>query len=165
MIRLAKIWQKIFVTIFFCIFSNLNIYKNIHILLYAPTFRDKSNRSSQKVNIDIDGILKILNNEEEKWVCLVRAHSLSKGLCVENRKDIIDVSLYPDMSDLLLISDILITDILTLFDIKDYNRNCRSFNFDLKESKFIKAFSQSELDVILQNIDNDKIYKTCDDVI
>lgn len=57
--------------------------------------------SSQKVNIDIDGI-KILNNEKEKWVCLVRAHSLSKGLCVENRKDIIDVSLYPDMADLLL---------------------------------------------------------------
>lgn len=84
------------------------------------------------------------------------------------------------MADLLLISDILITDysssagdfilqhkpaILALFDIEDYSRNCRSFNFDLKESKFIKAFSQSELDVILQNIDDDKIYKTCDDVI
>ena len=121
-----------------------------------------------------------MNNEEEKWVCLVRAHSLSKGLCVENRKDIIDVSLYPDMTDLLLISDILITDysssagdfilqhkstILALFDIEDYSRNCRFFNFDLKELKFIKAFSQSKLDVILQNIDDDKIYKTCDDVI
>lgn len=75
--------------------------------LYAPTFRaDKT----YTYDLDYAGVLQALEQRfGGDWTILVRMHyyrDASQNL----RHKVIDVSSYPDMQELLLISDVLITD-------------------------------------------------------
>lgn len=135
------------------------------IVLYAPTFRDNATEK-QSTNIDIHSVLKSLRLNGGDWIALIRAHSSSKGLDInENDLDIMNVTDYPDMSDLLMASDMLISDysscsgdfiitgrptILAVFDKQDYVNECRDFYFNLEDSGFILAETQDELDEILR---------------
>ena len=91
----------------------LRISDDVKIVLYAPTFRDHSKSQGYvDSNIDLVSIIKMLEAKNDKqWVLLKRAHgagSLRSQIEIENK--IIDVTRYPDMADLLMISDFLITD-------------------------------------------------------
>lgn len=147
--------------------NKLKIPDNCKVLLFAPTFRDAA-VGLQSIDVDLDRCLRILRDNNEEWICLIRAHSSSKGLNKSYNNDrTYDVSEYPDMKDLLLISDILITDysscacdfiltkrptILAQFDIDFYTKECRSLSITCEEAGFLVANTQDDLDVLLKNL-------------
>ena len=152
----------------------LNIDCKTKVLLYAPTFRDYNIGQNQNIDISINNVLYNLSKNGENWICLVRAHSVLKGLNIEESSTIINVTGYPDMADLLLISDMLITDysscafdfiiqdkpvILTPFDLEDYKKKCRSLNFSLEKVGLLIANNQNELIELINKTDIQE-YKT-----
>lgn len=138
------------------------------ILLYAPTFRDK-NRSDQIADVNLSDCLDVLSQTGEDWVCLLRGHSATKHLKTMNDDErVLDVSDYPDMADLLLISDMEITDysssisdfiltarpsILAQFDRNKFEEENRTLYFNPDDSGYPVAHSQQELTNILKHID------------
>lgn len=147
--------------------KTLSIENGKKILLYAPTYREGG--VGQKCLIDIPQTLSSLESNGEKWMCLVRSHSLSKGIIVNESTgcSFMDVSSYPDMADLLLISDLLITDysscagdfvltnrpvVLTHFDRKEYQDSGRNLWINPEEAGYLVANSQEDLNKILSSI-------------
>jgi len=143
----------------------IGINKSTKILLFAPTFRDKMLKA-QDVNFNISQAISILEEQTgSKWVSLIRAHSASKGIVLPEDSDkCVDVSHYYDMSDLLLISDLLITDyssssfdiilkgtpvIIFAKDEKEYEASSRSFKVRPEDSGFLCVFNETELDDVL----------------
>ena len=158
----------------------LGISANTKILLYAPTFRDNQ-RDKQEVNVDLVAAIDILSRNGDKWVCLQRGHSATKELYLRKKDErILDVSHYKDMADLLLISDLLITDysssapdfvltnkpvVLAQFDLEDYITNSRALAFNPIDTGFLIAQNQEELNNILScisNYDHEQIRKRVD---
>ena len=143
------------------------------ILLYAPTYRD-SCAERQEVILDIPRILQILQDKSGgEWICLVRSHPSSHGLQFNSNLQVIDVTDYPDMTDLLLIADFLISDyssslldfcltgkpcISAAFDIDSYEKNDRNFKIRPEESGIIIARTQTELEKMIQTY-SDKDYR------
>jgi CDP-glycerol glycerophosphotransferase len=164
--------------------ETLKLDKDIKILLYAPTFRDSKLGSAQRFEgIDLGSAIRCLEDKTgDRWVCLVRAHSSASGF--ENQsfsKDgFIDVTAYEDMSDLLLVSDMLITDysssagdfallgrpiILFQDDREEYVKKDRTFYFDIDESPYIVALNQAQLIDIIRNMEKDKAARNCRDIL
>ena len=149
----------------------LGIDNNVKILLYAPTYRDE--KGSQQCAIDITSTIASLESNGEKWICLVRSHSLSKGFATLNSQlstlNYKDVTSYPDMADLLLIADLLITDysscagdflltgkplVLAHFDRDNYEAQKRSLWVNPEEAGYLVAKNQDELNHILSNLNS-----------
>lgn len=161
----------------------LHIEQTTNILLYAPTFRKEVQNGKQKLG-DID-LLEILNCLEsktgKKWIGLVRGHSSVRGLCgIPQDEKIMDVSKYEDMSDLLVVSDMLITDYsssvcdfallnrpIFLFqsDRDNYLETNREFYFDIDQSPFMIALNQAELINKIIALDWDKVPDNCKEIL
>ena len=88
--------------------QKVGIHGSEKVLLFAPTFRDNES-TEQDVTVDIEQVLQELDNKTGfQWMCLMRAHPSSPGLKnLESTHAIIDVSKYPDMTDILAVSDML----------------------------------------------------------
>ena len=145
--------------------TKLGIPERAKVLVFAPTFRDGV-ENAQDVIVDLHTALEILGENGEEWVCLVRAHSASAGLNFAcDGKRFVDASGYPDLYDLLAISDMLITDysscagdlircgkpvILALFDKEAYEAKHRELYFDPEKAGFTVAHDQEELNEILR---------------
>lgn len=145
------------------------------LLLYAPTFRD-NNKNIQTTNINFNKILTKLSNDGNKWKLIIRSHPSSKGLdIIVDEENVIDLSDYPDMTDILLISDFLITDysssandfyltnkpiLLFLYDYEEYKKSCRDFCADPKEVGFIYASTEEELLELIETITEDEYRKS-----
>lgn len=169
----------------FKIKKKLNIKKNYNIVLYAPTLRRKSaecNNSQEIGEINLIECLSELKNKTgNEWICLTRAHSAVRGLeGIPESDGIIDVSSYEEMSELLLISDMLITDysssagdfallkrpiILFQNDREDYIEKDRTFYFDIDESPFKVAMNQFELIQIIKNITFEDTVINCKEIL
>ncbi len=152
---IAKIRQK------------LELADDVKVALYAPTFRDDGRLYC--FGLEYENLIQTLEEKfGGKWVLFIRLHpavaSYSKQL-IPTENNIMDVSNYPDIQELMLISDILITDysscaydfILTrrpafiyANDIKEYN-NERGFYYPLEETPFPIAKTNYEL---INNIKN-----------
>jgi len=165
--------------------GSFSVQTDTKILLYAPTFRRESsgnNAKKQLVNIDLTEVVTVLENvTNENWICLVRAHSAASGLAgIPDDNRFIDVTNYEDMSELLLISDILITDystcagdfallnrpvILYQSDREEYIEKDRTFYFDIDKSPFIVAMNQSELISFIKNINTFDAKKNCEEIL
>jgi CDP-glycerol glycerophosphotransferase len=150
----------------------LNIHKDENILLFAPTLRRQASKGkgSQEIKgVDLTGIINKLNMvTKKKWICLTRAHSAVSGLKgIPKSDDIIDVTNYEDMVDLLQITDLLITDysssatdfiltkkptILYQSDYNEYIKYDRTFYYDFKDIGFLIAYNQKELYDIIESI-------------
>ena len=144
----------------------LGIGNDVKIALYAPTFRDEV--STMQCAIDINQTMKNLEANGEKWICLVRSHSLTKKISTGcDNAAYLDVSSYPDMADLLLIADLLLTDysscagdflltgkpvVLVHFDKEEYLSKARSLWIDPVEAGYLVAKNQSELNAILSHL-------------
>ena len=143
--------------------KKIKIDSKYKIMLYAPTFRDQA--TGKQKSIDINRTLAIKEKTGEKWICLLRAHPASKGIdySVDN-KTVIDVTDYPDMADLLCITDLLITDysstacdavsagiptILAIYDADEYTRGSRELKVTPEEAGFIIAYDQNSLEDLL----------------
>lgn len=165
--------------------ENLSLDDKVKILLYAPTFRDSRIDDFQKVDeLNLLETLSVLEEStKDHWICLVRAHSAArKGFDESSLKKgrILDVTQYEDMTDLMLISDLLITDysscagdfallgrpiILFQGDREEYLRKDRGLYFDTEISPFIVARSQEELLRIMKSLDNIDIAKNCNSIL
>lgn len=162
------------------VYRDLNLDTKIHYILFAPTFRD-GRKKNQNVDVDLSAILNILEEKGEKWNCLLRAHVGSSGLeYVEEDRRLIDVTKYDDIADLMLVSDILLTDyssccgdfillgrpvVLCHFDIEEYKTSCRQFNIDFEKSNYLIAKNQEELNELVRELPNMDIVENCHRVL
>lgn len=157
--------------------KEFGIEKTTRLLLYAPTFRD-SERDTQSENIDLTRLISILENKTaEKWACLGRFHPTVNHGKFDN-EDIIDVTSYYDMADLLLISDIIITDysssafdftltgkpvFLYQSDLDIYVKG-RELYFNLKETPIMIAYSQEEIEDLIRKTSKEAAIENCKEI-
>lgn len=155
--------------------KSLNIRDDVSVLLYAPTFRDHCSREKVTSDIDLQQVLEILKEKyNREWICLKRSHGGSSlSTMKESSSDrIIDMSTYRDICDLLIISDMLITDysssagdfaltnkpvILYQDDINEYLDKDRSFIWDPKSMPYFVAYNMNELKDLIMGLTDEKI--------
>ncbi|MCO5999595.1 bifunctional glycosyltransferase/CDP-glycerol:glycerophosphate glycerophosphotransferase [Actinoallomurus rhizosphaericola] len=126
----------------------LNIPAGKTVVLYAPTWRDDYHIAAGKrgfsLQLDIERARAALS---EDHVLLVRTHYLISDRTWSQMDDfVIDVSSYPDITDLYLVADVLITDyssamfdfagtgkpiLYFTYDLERYRDHVRGFYFDL----------------------------------
>ena len=151
--------------------QSLNIKQEVKVLLYAPTFRNSE--SLEPYNLDYDNLMKVLKKRfGGEWVILVRLHPniCKKAEELKLKKNVYDVTQYKDMQELLIVSDILITDyssissdylftgkpcFLFTTDFDEY-LNERELYVDINNICFKKANNNKELFKIIEEFDYKK---------
>ena len=152
------------------------------ICLYAPTFR--VNNSLDAYNIEYKILMDELKNKfKGSWKLLIRLHPnisyLTNQLSWIN-KNIINASDYPDMQELLVAADFMITDysscifdyaisrklaITYASDIEEYKKD-RDFLFSIEDTPFPIATNNVELKNTIHSFDtkdyNDRVNKFYD---
>ena len=116
--------------------DKIGLDKSKKVLLYAPTFREYSKESSNEVVLDIPMQLKRWQEDlGDKYVVLFRAHyEVSKHMKVDGYPMFIDMSTYPNLNDLMIISDALISDYSSIyFDYSIMNKPMYCFAYDYDE--------------------------------
>ncbi|HCE1028126.1 CDP-glycerol glycerophosphotransferase family protein [Escherichia coli] len=157
--------------------TSLGIKDGQKIVLYAPTFRDLYRGKSGSENIQtlrpysiarqevVEGLTKRFGGE---WIWLDRFHfhlRKYKQFSLQTKSEsILNVSDYPDIQDLLLIADVVITDYSSLIfdfmltglpafiyatDLDEYEKNDRAFFYPIEDTPFPIATTMSEM---LENI-------------
>lgn len=149
----------------------LGISFDSKLFIYAPTFRDSGNWSS---NLNFIVVLNALEKRfGGKWVALVRFHPLDSHnrSLVSSSKNVVNCTDYPDMYELLAASDVEITDysssvfefaclqhkpaFLYADDVEQYERE-RGFRLDIKSLPFSLASRNEDLEnLILEFDEND----------
>ena len=140
------------------------------LLLYAPTFRDDGSTDCYA----LDPKLAVEACETRfggKWTALLRLHpnaaALSKGLFPYDGNQIIDATSYPDMAELLLACEVLVTDYSSsMFDYALSGKPCiqfatdieryqqgRGFYFPLDELPFPLVSTNGELKRLIETFD------------
>ena len=117
--------------------KNLKIPKHKKIILYAPTWRESNNNGlSYDLDIPID-IKKWKEKLDDDFVILFRTHTFTTNLLNLEFSDFIkDVSGFQSVNQLLIISDILITDYSTIvFDYSILEKPFLCFGYDYDEYK------------------------------
>lgn len=161
--------------------EKLKISKDEKVVLFAPTFRSRLDglereMTTGQTKLDYELLNRLLCSKfGGEWKILYRAHYY----CDSNMKDsfILDVSNYPDMQELLLIADLLITDYSSCIwdfiqkkpfcpcfilaeDLKEY-MDGRGFYTPIAEWPFPLAENNEQLS---QNIQNFEYETYCLDV-
>ena len=154
--------------------------KDEHILLYAPSFRDSFYKVKEidTTVYDVDFALLASSLQERfggEWIIMVRWHPLFAEE-IRKKKDIpssvIDATLYPDMQELLLSADALLSDYSScLFDAAlreipcfifatDYEsyKESRGVYYELDELPFPYSCNKKDLSKCILGFD-DKQYK------
>jgi CDP-glycerol glycerophosphotransferase len=127
--------------------SNLGLSEDATVALYAPTWRDNVSVSTGYAlvsHLDFDAAREALGSSS---VILLRGHANTAHQCVSIKQNI-DVTRHPDVNDLILASDILITDYSSLMfdyavtgkpmlfltpDLEQYRHVTRGFYLDLMD--------------------------------
>ena len=146
--------------------SKLGIAPGTRVLLYAPTFRDATAGRAQAAGFEISAALERLRRRTgENWTCLVRGHVENGGVQSDAGVDVSDCA---EMSHLLLISDLLVTDysscagdfallgrpvVLYQPDLEAYRTQDRELYFDMGDSPWWVARSQEELYAYFDRMD------------
>ncbi|MDD4199953.1 MAG: CDP-glycerol glycerophosphotransferase family protein [Eubacteriales bacterium] len=142
--------------------KKLGIPEDKKVIMYAPTFRDNKHDGAGYVydtHIDFDRLRRELSDE---YVILFRAHYF-----VANQFDfekfrgfVYDMSYLDDITELYLITDLLITDyssvffdfanlkkpmIFYMYDLEEYANEIRGFYFDIDEIPGPKVKTEDEL--------------------
>lgn len=151
---------------------NLGITKDVKLAIYAPTYRDSEDMSPYE--LDHEGLR---NSLEERFggtfVLAVRLHPL-----ISSRSDkltygdrVINASNYPDLYELMVLADVMITDYSNIMfefsylrkpvflyakDVKSYEEE-RGFYFKYENLPYPIATSQTELLSQIVNYDNERI--------
>ncbi len=154
------------------LFSKIGISKTKKVILYAPTFREYERDSMKNCVLAPPINLQKWKNElSDKYVILFRAHyEVSKIMNIENDDFIKNVSQHPSLEDLMIISDILISDYSSIFfDYSimdkpmihftyDYNKYVekRGMYFDIRDY-ILGADNEDDLISLLNSFDYDKM--------
>ncbi|GKG75313.1 MULTISPECIES: CDP-glycerol glycerophosphotransferase family protein [Parabacteroides] len=146
----------------------MGISEDKKVILYAPTFReyDKTDSMAVKISIPINF---------EKWrhllgdgyILLFRAHyEVVQGLNIQDNDFVREMSAYPQLEDLMIVSDLLISDYSSIFfdysimhkpmlcfayDYEHYTRE-RGLYFDIREY-LPNAKDENELLLLIQQSD------------
>ncbi|GAA2367248.1 hypothetical protein GCM10010404_22210 [Nonomuraea africana] len=126
----------------------LGVPDGTRVVLYAPTWRDDDHvhgRYRFDLKLDLAHARSALGADH---VVLVRGHSNVSARLPRDDGFTIDVSRYPDVADLYLVADVLVTDyssamfdfavtgkpiLLFTYDLERYRDELRGFSFDLAE--------------------------------
>ncbi|MFI6476629.1 CDP-glycerol glycerophosphotransferase family protein [Nonomuraea sp. NPDC050663] len=124
--------------------ERLEIPPGKKVLLYAPTYRDAAKFSGRSVRVDLDLLAEELADE---WVLVLRTHPVEKYKVPQRVRHFVrPAGSYPEINDLMLISDALLTDyssvssdyavtgkpmLFYIDDWDDYRRNERGVYHDL----------------------------------
>ena len=130
------------------LYSKIHHYFNIDdetkIILYAPTFRSsfisiEGEFKEGNYNIDFNKLKKYLKlNRGGKWIVLYRAHYYLSG---KKSNEFIDATNFPDMQELLYVSDILITDYSScMWDFSLMYKPCFIYATDIDQYKQERDF-------------------------
>lgn len=151
--------------------STLGIPENKKIILYAPTWRDNQHKAgvgyTYKLSMDFDKMKAELGDD---YVVLFRTHYFIANYIDLTKYEgfVYNVSQYPDINDLYIISDILITDYSSVFfdfanlrrpilfymyDIEEYKNNLRDFYIDFSELPGPIIETEDKLFDEIKNID------------
>ena len=157
--------------------ERLGAPEGTRLLLYAPTYRDKGDVIPRRAQMDMDRTLRCLEAKTgARWMCLFRAHYLSAGIDLEAaRGRIVDATEYPDMADLLLIADMVVTDYSScaldfivmdrpaLFYMPDWDAYARDRGvyFDAPESPLWTAENQEQLEALIEAMTPEKVRENC----
>lgn len=122
--------------------GHLGVPAGTRTILYAPTWRE---RGGFTLALDFDRLIPELGDE---WRVLFRAHKMDAGQAASAiHPAVIDVTEYPDISDLYLAADVLLTDyssamfdfavtgkpmIFFTYDLAEYRDQVRGFYFDFE---------------------------------
>ncbi|MCI9038292.1 MAG: hypothetical protein HFJ29_00165 [Clostridia bacterium] len=160
------------------IYEQYPILKNKRVILFAPTFRGSGRKSAHYPESYIN-LKNIYENLKENEIFIIKLHPFIKNAISIDKgfKDkIIDLTSYYDINDLLLVTDLLITDYSSVIfeyslmekpaifyvpDLEEYDQS-RSFYYDYQEYMYgTIAKSQGELIQNMQHvaIDSNKIEK------
>ena len=131
--------------------KQLGIDSKLSILLYAPTFRNDCEYNPY--DVDFDSLIEALElKTKKKWIVLVKLHPriTDSSKFFTFKKNVIDVTPYSDIQELICVCDILMTDysstmfeamianktvIIYASDIDKYNEE-RGYYFSFKELPF-----------------------------
>ncbi|MFL6064859.1 MAG: CDP-glycerol glycerophosphotransferase family protein [Friedmanniella sp.] len=148
--------------------DRLGIAPDKTVVLYAPTWRE--NLTSMVTFLDLESLTRDLG---EDYVLLLRGHSrtVAYGGNV-TLPGVIDVTTYPDITELFLASDVLITDYSSVMfdfsvtrrpmiffvpDMDDYRDSVRGVYFDLSEvAPGPVLYTQDEVTVALRELDQQR---------
>lgn len=139
------------------VMARYDLEEDVHYILYGPTFRDSHHFNCY--NLAYNSVIEAAENKfGGRWKILVRFHptvrEFSQGV-LEGNEDVIDVTDYPDIQELMVLADMAITDysswiydfVLTRKpgfiyapDLDDYN-NERGFYYKLESTPFPVARS------------------------
>lgn len=144
------------------------------VVLYAPTFR--KGYSTDELNLDYEKLLQALSiRYGGEWILLIRLHPYNlkeSETWIKYSSTMKNASVYPNMEDLLVTADILVTDysscmfdfvttgkccFLYATDVEEY-RNDRDYYFDIKELPFPLAENNEQLEKNILNF-NEEIYQ------
>ncbi|WP_236718555.1 bifunctional glycosyltransferase family 2 protein/CDP-glycerol:glycerophosphate glycerophosphotransferase [Actinoplanes sp. TFC3] len=115
--------------------ERLGLPANKRVVLYAPTWRDDEfygqGRYKMSMMLDLAAARRVLGDDH---VLLVRRHpNVVDPIPDDGSGFVRDVSTYPDMADLLSITDVLITDYSSvMFDFANTGRPILLFTYDLE---------------------------------
>ena len=145
--------------------------ENKKIILYAPTFRNDDRVDCFKW--DYEKVLRAFEKKfNQKCALLIRMHpNVEKCFDCSLYENVIDATSYPDMQELLLTCDVLITDFSSsMFDLmlmnkpvfifakdfKEYIENERKLCFDIHQLPFMFAENEDQLIFNIQSFDSQK---------
>lgn len=150
------------------VYNYYNISKDKKIIVYAPTFRVDGN--TECYNIDFEMLLNTLKEKtSDEWVIIIRLHPnlVEKVDFIKYDENIINGTLYPDMVELAIASNALISDYSScMFDSemigiptfiyasdKEEYMDDRGFYFQLEELPFSVAENNEQLMNNILNFD------------
>lgn len=153
-------------------YKKYNISADKKIILYAPTFRDEEKYNNVFSYLDLEKFNSVLG---EEYVLALRLHPKIKNFYkddISSQGKYIDVSDFESEQELMLISDMLITDyssimieyailnrpiIFFTYDLEDYLANERGFYYDFKTTvPGPIVYSSDELINIIHDDDFDR---------
>lgn len=132
---------------------SLGVPDGARVLAYAPTWRERARgQASGRVDLlDVAALVDALDAPDDPWVVVVRGHARTQafGRYGGAEPRVIDASSHPDVNDVLLAADLLVTDYSsTMFDaavagvpmaffvpdLADYRDRERGFTFDFESA-------------------------------
>ncbi len=159
--------------IFFEQYPNL---KNKKIIMYAPTFRDNVDEFDENMNLQ-----EVVDNLSQDYVIINRFHPhVARNYRKIEGNNVIDMSHYEDLTRLLIITDILISDyssivfdyallkkpiIFYAYDKYEYENNIRGFYCDYNKIAIKYAKNKKELIAFIKDIEDNGILLNIDEWI
>ncbi len=116
--------------------EKLGLDKSKIVLLYAPTFREYTKGTNNEVVLNVPMNLKHWQDVlGDGYVVLFRAHyEVAKHMKVEGYPMFLDMSSYPDLNELMIVADALISDYSSIyFDFSVTHKPMYCFAYDYDE--------------------------------